>query len=266
MQVQYEIAPISTQISTEMHLPYFKQLEQTIGKAYKAEILYENHDLYGAYASSSVVFSAKWLIDDIRISLSVYGGMRENDLGLSAAGIFLDWTNEIEAAKPYRGFNEQFEKEIADCIHADIAIKKIKLENKQRSYFMANDELSDLFVAQKETELRAAQLAIYRRALYLTPTYIQEQLNENEVAYYAIPELNKLFISTKWDTIYLLPENENVITFWEILPARGIGARELDLKELILTDGKHSNALLELIQWIQTNTQQVCVKKDGYDD
>jgi hypothetical protein len=131
---------------------------------------------------------------------------------------------------------------------------------------MVNYELSDPFVAQKETELRAAQLAIYRRALYLTPTYIQEQLNEDEVAYYAIPELNKFFISTKWDTIYLLPENENVITFWEILPARGIGARELDLKELKLTDGKHSNALLELIHWIQTTTQQVCVKKEGYDD
>ncbi|MBL0315883.1 MAG: hypothetical protein IPP69_08925 [Flavobacteriales bacterium] len=266
LQVQYEIAPIKPGFFKKQHSPYLTQLVKVLGEPLKSENLYYQPDLKKDYLSSAVVFSATWLFRDIRISLSVYGGTRSKDSGLCAAGIFIDWIDEINASKPYRERAELFEKSMLEHIGNDIVIKKFKLQNKQRPFRVVHYELNDPYIAEKDSKIRASQMSLYKRELYQTPLIISAKLNDDEIGYYKIADFDRIFISNKWDTIYLTPNQNNEMTYWEILPARGPGGRQLDLKELQIEDSKNSLTLLDLVAQIEADIKQVIERRETYDD
>lgn len=266
LQVQYQIAPIKPGLFQKQHSPYLKQLVKVLGNPSKSENLYGQPHLKKEYLSSTVVFSAKWLFMDIRISLSVYGGTRSNDSGLCAAGIFIDWIDEIDAAKPYREKTELFEKYMLEHIGNDIAIKKFKLQNKQRPFGVVNYELNAPYIDEKDNKLRASQMSLYKKELYQTPLIISTKLKDDEIGYYKIADFDQIFISNKWDTIYLTPNEKNEMTYWEILPARGSGGRQLDLKELKIEDNVNSLTLLDLVAQIEADIKQVIERRETYDD
>lgn len=266
LQVQYEIAPIKPGFLEKLHSPYLKQLVKVLGKPFKSENLYSQPHLKKEYLSSAVVFSVKWLFNDIRISLSVYGGTRSNESGLCAAGIFIDWIDEIKASKPFREKIELFEKTMSEHISNDIVIKKFKLQYKQRPFRVVHYELNDPYIAEKDNKLRASQMSLYKRELYLTPRIISSKLRDDEIGYYKVADLDGIFISNKWDTVFLTPNQKNEMTYWEILPARGLGGRELDLKELKIEDTKSSLTLLDLVGQIEADIEQKIERKEAYDD
>ncbi|MBV6881011.1 hypothetical protein NG800_013330 [Epilithonimonas ginsengisoli] len=78
--------------------------------------------------------------------------------------------------------------------------------------------------------------------------------------------MDKIFVSNKWDTIFLEIDQKNEITFWDILPARGSGRKELDLKELKIEDAKSSLTLLGLLAQIEEDTGQEVERIEAYDD
>ena len=266
LQVHYEIAPIPTVFFEKMNTPFLKQMEKALGKPYKTENLYTQPDLRKENLPGIVVFSAKWLIDGIRVSLSVYGAVRNNDSGPAAAGIFIDYLDEVEISKPFRKRTEAFENRLAKLITKDIDIKTFKLQHAQKPFRIADHNLEDPHLAEKDMELRAAQLALYRRELYQTPAAISSKLKANEIGYYEVAELDKIFISNKWDTTFLKPGQYSELTFWDILPARGPGRRELDLKELNIEDAKGSLILLDLVAQIEKDTGQKIEMRIAYDD
>jgi hypothetical protein len=266
LQVSYEIAPIKSGFLGRPHTPYLKQLENVLGKPTKSEKLYRQNNLKKKYLSSAVVFSAKWIFDDIRISLSVYGGIRNNDSGLCGAGIFIDWIDEIKAAKPFREKAQSFEKLISGYISNDTVIKKFKLQYKQKPFRVAHFELSDPYIAEKDGNLRASQLSLYNQELIQTPKEIQNKLEEEEIGLYTIIELGKTFISNKWDAVFLNATDEKQLIFYEVLPARGSGGRELKLKELRIKDSRDSNTLLKVIQLIETDIGLKVQMQETYDD
>lgn len=266
LQVQYEIAPIKSGFLERPHTPYLKQLEKVLGKPVKSEKLYRQTHLKKKYLSSAVVFSAKWLFDDIRISLSVYGGTRNNDSGLCAAGIFIDWIDEIKAAKPFREKAQSFGKLISGHVSNDTVINKFKLQYKQKPFRVVHFELSDPYIAEKDDNLRVSQLSLYNQELFQTPKQIQNKLEEDEIALYTIRELGKTFISNKWDTVFLNSTDEKDLIFYEVLPARGSGGRELKLKELRINDSRDSNTLLKFIQLIETDIGLKVQRQETYDD
>lgn len=266
LQVQYEIAPIKSGFLEKLHIPYLEQLENVFGKPVKSEKLYNKILVTKKYLSSAVVFSARWLFDDIRISLSVYGDTRNNDSGPSAAGIYIDWTDEIKAAKPFREKSESFEKLISGHINNDSVINKFKLQYKQRPFRVVHFELSDPYIAEKDNNLRASQLSLYNQELFQTPWQIQNQLEEDEICFYTIRDLGKTFISNKWDTVFLTSTDEKPLIFYELLPARGSGRRELELKELKIDDARDSDTLLKLIQLIETNIGLKIQRQERYDE
>jgi hypothetical protein len=51
-----------------------------------------------------------------------------------------------------------------------------------------------------------------------------------------------------------------------VLPARGSGGRELELKELRIEDAKESDSLLKLIQLIETDIGLKAQRRERYDD
>lgn len=266
LQVHFEIAPIKTEIFKKLHAPYMKQLEQTLGKPFKSESLYIQADLKNEYSSSTVVFTAKWLFSDIRISLSVYGATRNKDSGPSAAGIFIDWIDEIKASKPFRDKSENFEITISEHITADIVLMKFKLQHKQSPFSVIHYELDDPYIAEKDDKLRTSQISLYKRDMYLTPSLISSKLQDDEIGYYKVYDLDKIFISNKWDTIYLNTKCKNEMTYWEILPSRGPGVRELDLKELKIEDTNNSDKILELVKQIETDLGQKIERKEIYNE
>ena len=266
LQVKYEIAPIKPGFLENLHSPFLKQLEKVLGKPFKSEKYYNQPHLNKEYLSSAVVFSAKWLFDDIKISLSVYGGTRSNQSGLCAAGIFIDWIDEIKISKPFRERAEAFENELSALLSYNIIIKKFKLQNKQRPFRVANYELTDPYIAEKDNNLRASQLSLYKRELYQTPSIVSSKLDADEIGYYKVEESDRIFVSNKWDTVFITPNQKNEITFWEILPARGSGRKELDLKELRIEDAKSSLTLLDLIAQIEGDINQKIERRETYDD
>lgn len=112
MQVIYDLAPSGDTRWGKLHLFYLAQLKTIFGKPVKAEDLYKGHNPENKYVSGAVVFSAKRLFGDIRISLSVYGGIRQEETGDAAAGLFIDWINEKKAAEPFISKNSKLEKGI----------------------------------------------------------------------------------------------------------------------------------------------------------
>ena len=266
LQVQYELSPIKPTLFQKLHSPFINQLKKALGKPIQTNSDYHPYGWKKEYISGAVVFSAKWIFDDIRISLSVYGGTRNNDSGDAAAGIFIDWIDEKTAAKPFRKERKKFEDLINKSIKSSIAFKKYSLREKQRQFRVVHFELSDPYIAEKDTELRAAQLALYKRELFQTPRIIERALQPNEIALYTISNMTKLFVSNKWDTIYLDSSNKNSITCCDVLPGRGSGGRELKLKELLIEDERESNRIVDLIKEIEVLTGLHAEATTRYDD
>jgi hypothetical protein len=265
MQVIYEIAPIKKDFFQKSHSPYLEQLTKVLGKPVKHEKMYNQPLLKKEFLWSAVVFSATWLFEDIRISLSVYGGERNNDSGPSAAGIFIDWIDEKEAAKPYRQLANQIEKDISGRISNDLIIEKFKLEYKQKRFKVIHYELKDPYIAEDDVELRAAQISLYKPELLQTPEIIQDKLNEYEICVYKIPRMNEVFVSNKWDTTLISLDKMVKLTFYEILPARGPGGKQLNINDLSIEDSKNSNSLLNLIEKFEGYGIKV-QKETRYDD
>lgn len=266
LQVQYKIAPIKSGLFERPHSPYLKQLEKVLGKPAKSESFYNQTHLKKEYLSSGVIFSATWLFEDIRICLSVFGGIRNDDSGLCAAGIYIDWMDEIKAAVPFLHKFEGFQKIISGHISDDLPVTKFKLQYKQRPFIIVHFELNDPYIAEKDNNLRTSQMCLYKQELLQTPKQIQNQLEEDEICVYTIAELGKTFISNKWDTIFLTSNDEHALLFCEVLPARGSGKRELELKELRIEDASDSDTLLKVIQLIETEVGLKIQRQERYDD
>lgn len=266
LQVQYELSPIKAGTFEKLHSPFVKQLKKALGTPLKTESLYHQHRLPKKYISSVVVYTATWMFEDIRVSLSVYGGTREKDSGAAAAGLFIDWINEKEAAKPFRENAKKFEDFLTLKITESTHLQKFKLLRNQRPFRIVHFELNDPYVAEKDPEFRASQLALYNRELYQTPEPIASRLEISEIALYTFPESNQTFVSNKWDTVCLEPKDENQIIYYEVLPARGPGGKELKIKELLVDDSKESNSLIELRKDIENKTGLKIEQRESYDE
>lgn len=266
LQVQYELSPLKPGFLQQLHSPFISQLKKTLGNPVEVQSLYRQNRLPQKYVSGAVVYSAKWLFKDIRISLSLYGGTRHKDSGETAAGIFIDWINEKEAAEPFQENAKKFETFIMANMSEITTIKKFNLLHDQRPFRVVHFELSDPYIAEKDPTLRAAQMALYKRELYQTPLPIQNMLKINEIAIYALPGLKMTFVSTKWDTVCLTSKDDHQVTYYEVLPARGPGGRKIEIKELLIDDSKESNTLLELKKEIESKVGLIVDFKESYDD
>ena len=81
-----------------------------------------------------------------------------------------------------------------------------------------------------------------------------------------LPGQRRVFVANKWDAIRLTDNDKSEITFYEILPGRGPGHRELQLKDLLIKDSKGSDALIQLYSEIEKVTWLKVVIKEMYGD
>jgi hypothetical protein len=265
MQVSYELMPTGDTTWRKLHVSYVTQLIHIFGQPTKTESLYSDRGYNKEYSSGSVVYSAKWLIGDIRISLSVYGGTRHEQAGDSAAGLYIDWINEKKAAEPFRNENIALEKELYAYLVNSNDIEKYALTDNQRKFYVTHIDIGDPDVT-KDENVRLAQMALYRNELLQTPDFLQRSLRENEIVIKFLKEEHRMIISNKWDATFLKYSEGETVSFIDISPARGPGGYLLQVKDLSINDVRKSNVLINIVSHIESTTGVQVKRETGYDD
>jgi len=261
MQVCYSLAPIESNPKCIDASIWINRITRAVGQPEKqsGKLRYtlEKH-------SSSVVYNATWTVGNVRLTISTYSGVRINDVGdMSVAGIFIDWTDEITAAKPYLEKVRDFEKKLV--ISEDVFPKAfvIQLYKKQTPYYIPDYYLDNPDVAKGNEELRCSQRALGCPKLFNTPALMSRNMNEYSIAFWHVGDW--LVLSNKWDSVLVHLSNEDDIGWSNWLPAKGSGHMSLSVNGLDIEDYHSSKALTSLIDKINTYLTDKITCEEYYD-
>lgn len=241
--ISFELIPLTFGLHQEPHSPYMKQLESILGKA---DGIHKNPLPKGmkyneGHSSGYVIYAQHWWFGDFRIGLSVYGGIRNGRLGETAALLYIGWYNEMEMAKP---FIDDFYKEEAKLSKDLTFIDSFELAYAQVKNFRRHYELTDDSIADKDNEIRAAQLVLYYNNLFRTPSFLSKQISPNQVNLMYSHTCQKYLLLNKYDFSPIDKESE--LIFAKVLPARGNGGTKIKIGDLILRDKPNSKPLSHL--------------------
>lgn len=251
LRIQYELAPLKVPLFAKLHVPYLAGMKLQLGDPDEATSHYRSLGDLKGYGSGSVVYHAKWNLGDVSIGLSVYGGTRKNEAGLAAAGLYINWYNEIKAAAAYRKERMEQEANLEAALNttAPSGFKIFKLDQEQGPFVvMSYGE------PRPEGAHRAAQLALYKHHVLHTPEVIRSKIAPNEVALYYLEPLQSWFLSNPWDTTPIAPSIENKAVFYDIFPGRGPGYYQLIVNDLRFDDSRSNPTLYELAKEVEKMT------------
>jgi hypothetical protein len=212
--------------------------------------------------ASQVSLSAKWLVEDISITLSIYGGSRNIHNGFATAGLFFDITSEIEIAKPYVKVIEAMEDSFWAEIKNFSVIQSIQIKSRIRPYCLPNYASKNPESIYDDHLLRRSQKALYKKSLLDTPSFVLEGMTENTIRMWT--NNGKHFVSTMFDTVELR-DKDNQIEIHDLLPARGSGQLSIKINDLSLSDSHGSEELNALISTIETVTKKKYPVYQDYD-
>jgi len=210
-------------------------LTARLGPPTQAEIIEQP----AAVGLSTVVYAARWLGPQGRVSLSVYGATRHEAGGPVAAGLFLDWEDELTAAQPYAVAAAREAAQLAAVAGPTVEATVFQLTRDQVPYthFDSNQP-------QPPTdERRRAQRALYREHLLETPPSWQQRLAAAQVALWPVPGRAAWAVSTQWDTLVLPAGASPDVELLTAQPGRGPGYVQLDIGTLRLADALGAPAL-----------------------
>jgi hypothetical protein len=111
-----------------------------------------------------------------------------------------------------------------------------------------------------------AQLALYRNDFVPLPDALRNKMSEYDVCVFRIPALEKTFVANKWDAVFIRDKEKCSSVFFEVLPARGPGGRELEVKQLYMHDSGAGTGLLDLMQWMERLSGVQTVMSERADD
>lgn len=214
-----------------------------------------------AAGTSMVVYAARWQWPGVRLSLSAYGGIRPEVGGPVAAGLFLDWEDELAAAYPYAVAAVHAAAQLAAVAGPAVEAVVFRLTQAQAPYTPF-----DFGQPQPPTdERRRAQRALYREHLLETPSYFQQRLAATEVALWPVPGRAAWAVSTRWDTVVLPMAAPPDIELLMVQPGRGRGYVQLDIGTLRLTDALAAPALPALANALACLPGVVVGHREDYD-
>ena len=209
-----------------------------------------------------VSLTARWLVENISITLSIYGGSRNIHNGFATAGLFFDITNEIEIAKPYVKALEEMESSLwADAKHFSVT-QSVQINNRTRPYCLPNYASKNPESIYDDPLLRRVQKALYKKSLLDTPSLILEGMTENIIRVWT--NNGKHFVSTMFDTVEFGGKDDQ-IEIHDLLPAKGSGRLSVNINDLSLSDSHGSEGLKALISTIETVTKKKYPVYQDYD-
>jgi hypothetical protein len=212
---------------------------------------------------SNVVYTARWQVGLVQVGLSVFGGVRQQASGPAAAGLYLDWQDELTAAQPFLAAAESEAAALGAVAGQATAPLVYKLQQRQTPYHLPRYDAPTPGPGREATQLRQAQRALYREGLYETPTRFQTQLSDHEVALWAVPGRSAWAVSTQFDTVLLTPDTPLELVI--LHPAKGGGNHQLRLGDLSLGDAYDAPALLALAAAIARHTGRPVPRVDDND-
>ena len=209
-----------------------------------------------------VSLTARWLVETISITLSIYGGSRNIHNGFATAGLFFDITNEIEIAKPYIKALEEMEQLFWAEVNNFSAIQSVKINNRIRPYCLPNYASNNPESIYEDPLLRRAQKSLYKKSLLDTPSLVLEGMTENTIRVWT--NNGKHFVSTMFDTVEFGGKDDQ-IEIHDLLPAKGSGQLSVNINDLSLNDSHGSEGLKALISTIETVTKKKYPVYQDYD-
>ncbi|WP_396596160.1 hypothetical protein [Dokdonia sp. R86516] len=241
--ISFGLKPIKKGWFQQHHAPYMKQLISILGEPHNINKnpLPDGKKYNEGYSSGSVIYAAHWWFGDIRIGLSVYGGIRNESLGKTAALIYIGWYNEIAMAQPY--INEYYDREtrISEQLTPieTFTLSYGQLKTLRRSYELPSDLL-----AVKEDEIHAAQLALYHAKVYRTPRELAQQIQPNQLRLLSLDTTQHYALATMYD--FTVFDYDSEFVFTNVIPAKGAGATEITVNNITYRDSPNSVPLSEL--------------------
>ena len=212
-----------------------------------------------------VVFSARWQLPQVGVALSVFGGVRQQAGGLVAAGLYLDWQDELTAAQPFL-VAAQAQAAALEAVAGQAAAPLVlRLQQRQTPYHLPRYDAPTPDPGRAATLLRQAQRALYREGLCETPTRWQAQLSDHEVALWAVPGRAAWAVSTQCDTVLLAADAPPTVELVTLRPAKGGGNVQLRVGDLQLGDAYGSAALPDLAAAIERYASQPVQRVEDYD-
>lgn len=257
MQVSYELVPQNLESSTVDTDYWVNILTGYLGQSLH---LYQpvNYPIDGS-KSGHVVFSSSWVVGDIRVTLSYYGGLRQNEVGaFSIAGLYLDWENVVVFAAPYLEKVQRLEESLVVIDPQKYARNIVKLGQEQRPYYLPDYNCQNPHAAVTDHKLRRAQRVLTSPNLFDTPKVLADRLDARSVVIWQPQGVEDFVLSNKWDSVCVyLDAARNNISWSNLLPAKGSGGMWISVNGLSVGDNHSSNILANLVREIS-----VCQNRD----
>ena len=209
-----------------------------------------------------VSLTARWLVENISITLSIYGGSRSVHNRFATAGLFFDITNEIEIAKPYMKAKEEMERSFWAEDKNFSVVQSVQINHRIRPYCLPNYASKNPESIYDNPLLRRAQKSLYKKSLLDTPNLVLDGMTENMIRVWT--NNGRHFVSTMFDTVEL-GEKDNKIEIHDLLPAKGSGQLSVNINDLSLSDSHGSEGLNGLISTIETVTKKKYPVYQDYD-
>ncbi len=209
-----------------------------------------------------VSLTARWLVQDISITLSIYGGSRNIHNRFATAGLFFDITNEIEIAKPYVKALEEMEKLFWAEVKNFSVIQSVQIDHRIRPYCLPNYASKNPESIYEDQLLRRAQKSLYKKSLLDTPSLVLKGVTENTIRVWT--NNGRYFVSTMFDTVEF-GEEDDQIEIHDLLPAKGSGQLSININDLSLSDSHGSEGLNALISTIEAVTRKKYPVYQDYD-
>jgi hypothetical protein len=209
-----------------------------------------------------VSLTARWLVENIFITLSIYGGSRNIHNGFATAGLFFDTTNEIEIAKPYIKALEEMERLFWAKVKNFSVIQSVQIDHRIQPYCLPNYSSKNPESIYEDRLLRRAQKSLYKKSLLDTPSLVLEGMTENTIRVWT--NNGRHFVSTMFDTVEF-GEEDDQIEIHDLLPAKGSGQLSVNINDLSLSDASGSEGLKALISTIKAITKKNYPVYQDYD-
>ena len=209
-----------------------------------------------------VSLTARWLVENISITLSIYGGSRSVHNRFATAGLFFDITNEIEIAKPYMKAKEEMERSFWAEDKNFSVVQSVQINHRIRPYCLPNYASKNPESIYNDPLLRRAQKALYKKSLLDTPSLVLEGMTENMIRVWT--NTGKHFVSTMFDTVEF-GRKDDQIEIHDLLPAKGSGQLSVNINDLSLSDSHGSEGLNTLIGTIEKITKKKYKVYQDYD-
>ena len=250
LQVSYQISPVKPSNIVDPRV-WVLPLNIAFGLPKKQS---KSSDSYRADDTKEgcVVYNANWRFKDVGLSLSTYGGYRSgNSDEHSIAGLYLNWENEIVAAKKFVQEVDKLEEYIASSENHHNVLRVFQFGKERPPYCLPNFNYTESNISYENEAPRRVRRALRYKQLFDTPEFILKSMENNSVIIWKINNDERYIASKGKDSVCFSSQcSDNNISWHNLLPAKGSGGMSLSINGLSIGDLPSSEPLTSLAKFI----------------